>query len=695
MDINLKPKEADISNLICRVYPQLYHEFRIILLENDSYIYASRCWMQPFIIAHGLGRVGIPIPALVDVIIPVKNGAAYIRKILDRLNEQTFRDFDVIIVADDASADDTVELSQTYDSERVRTVVKSLPGPMGTSRNIGLSESTAELIWFLDVDDRPLPTFLEKMVGIQQNYDADIVACNFLYASDLDSLKIPKGGKYTVKVMDSATAMYDRSMERFPVTCWSKLFKRNLLVDNNIYFSDGYCEDIYHTFNTISHSKVICYYDEPLYAYFQHYNSFCNNNEKSDLRGESEIRAYGDITKRFGDSVIEGNFRKRLALVTIRSSGHMSYKKFKKYAKSEGCKDMLRRDCRGVPEALWYRLSPSTYYLALRMFFKVYYYHSGRIYTTPGTSIGREYVPYTPSETSGEKIPITIGICAYNEERNIERTIRSIFRQHDTVYSLEDVLVVSSGSTDGTNDIVRSLSDEFPQVKLIVQEKREGKNSAINLLFENKKTEVMVFLNADNILESVESLNKLIEPFRDKDVGMVGGRPIPTNRPYGFAGYTVQLMWYMHHLVALQKPKTGELIAFRDLGTRLPTDMQSDEDILRMKLEEQGYKTVYAPEATILNRGPETVGDYIKQRTRVNIGEGYLKKKFGYGLPTHDYRLLMNAFIGAIKEGGFHPFRMIGSVLLEIYPRIKARIYVMFNKGDVSIWEQVTTTKKL
>ena len=38
---------------------------------------------------------------------------------------------------------------------------------------------------------------------------------------------------------------------------------------------------------------------------------------------------------------------------------------------------------------------------------------------------------------------------------------------------------------------------------------------------------------------------------------------------------------------------------------------------------------------------------------------------------------------------------MMGSVLLEMYPRLKARLHVRLNRGDMCVWEQVTTTKKL
>lgn len=317
------------------------------------------------------------------------------------------------------------------------------------------------------------------------------------------------------------------------------------------------------------------------------------------------------------------------------------------------------------------------------------------MFTKPERKHDVPVVEKTPLPDVGEKVPITIGICAYNEEKNIERTIRSVFRQKCRICSISNVLVVSSGSTDRTDEIVSSLMKEYPVVRLIPQEKREGKNSAINLLFDNKTTEIMVFLNADNVFENTESLDRLIEPLLDPQVGMVGGHPIPTNRNDGPAGYTVQLMWKMHHYVAIQRPKTGELIAFRDIGTRLPTDMQSDEDILRMALEAKGYSTVYAPHATILNHGPDTMRDYIKQRTRVNIGENYLKTKFDYELPTHDYKLLIRAFINSMKEMGFHPLRTILAVWLELYPRFKARLYVKRDMGDMCVWDQVTTTKKL
>lgn len=290
---------------------------------------------------------------------------------------------------------------------------------------------------------------------------------------------------------------------------------------------------------------------------------------------------------------------------------------------------------------------------------------------------------------------ITIGICAYNEAQNIERSIRSIYDQKTRDITVREVIVVSSGSTDGTDDIVRRLADEYGNITLIRQEKREGKNSAINCYLENKTCDVVVMLNADNIFGNENSLYSLVSPFFDEKVGMVGGHPVPTNDKKDKVGFATHVLWTMHHHLALVYPKIGELVAFRDIGTRLPTDQQSDEDIIRMNLEKAGYNCIYAPDAIVLNRGPETEEDFLKQRIRVNIGEVNMKRKFDYDIPSWNKKYLMKAVMGTVKDLGFHPFKLLYAVRLEMKARKTAEEHIDSGDADMNIWDQVTTTKKL
>jgi cellulose synthase/poly-beta-1,6-N-acetylglucosamine synthase-like glycosyltransferase len=289
-------------------------------------------------------------------------------------------------------------------------------------------------------------------------------------------------------------------------------------------------------------------------------------------------------------------------------------------------------------------------------------------------------------------IHASVGVCAYNEERNILSSLRSLKGQREEGFSLKDIIVVSSGSTDRTDALVTeaSLSDE--RVRLLRQERREGKNSAVNLFLSQAKGDVCVLVNADNTLEP-DSLARLLAPFSDPTVGMAGGRPVPTNDKGTVSGFAVHMLWDMHHRLSLLYPKVGELVAFRNLGITLPTTMQSDEDIMRMELEKKGLRTVYVPEAIVHNKGPTSVRDFLKQRTRVNIGEQYMKRIYDYDIPTWNPKWLFRSYMDFLRDNRGDLPRTIAAMGLEAYARIYAVLYVKLDRGDKAVWSQVSSTK--
>ena len=207
-------------------------------------------------------------------------------------------------------------------------------------------------------------------------------------------------------------------------------------------------------------------------------------------------------------------------------------------------------------------------------------------------------------------------------------------------------------------------------------------------------SEVLVLVNADNTLVD-GALQKLLEPFHDPKVGIVGGHPRPVNPKDTLSGFAVYMLWEMHHRISLIYPKIGELIAFRNLHLQLPTDMQSDEDIIRMRLEERGYLPVYAPDAIVLNKGPTVVREFLKQRTRVNIGEGYMKRSFKYDIPTQSAGLFLPAFTSFARDNRRHLGKIAFALGLEAVARLHAKVYVALNKGDMTVWSQVESTKDI
>jgi biofilm PGA synthesis N-glycosyltransferase PgaC len=140
---------------------------------------------------------------------------------------------------------------------------------------------------------------------------------------------------------------------------------------------------------------------------------------------------------------------------------------------------------------------------------------------------------------------------------------------------------------------------------------------------------------------------------------MTGARPIPVNRKDTFIGFTVHLMWALHHKIAIQTPKLGELVAFRNFVREIPKDTAVDEASIEAIMREAGYDLRYVPEAVVNNKGPETVRDFLKQRRRIAAGHKNLTRSQNYTVSTSSSLKILGvlargAFLG-IEEHGVDP----------------------------------------
>ncbi len=254
--------------------------------------------------------------------------------------------------------------------------------------------------------------------------------------------------------------------------------------------------------------------------------------------------------------------------------------------------------------------------------------------------------------------------------------------------------MISSASTDSTDDIVKDYQRRDGRIRLVVQEKREGKNAAVNLFMKEAKGDILVLVNADNTLEK-GALQSLIQPFNDPETGMVGGHPVPVNSKDSLVGFAVNLLWDMHHQLSLIHPKTGELIAFRNLSLQTPKECSTDEDLIRMEVEKRGYRVGYAPQAIVYNRGPTTLEDFWKQRVRVNIGEKYMKRRFSFQVPTWNIKFLFPAMVVLLKDNRRNLAKFVSAIGLELVVRAYASLYVALDKGDLAVWSMVDSTKEV
>ena len=288
----------------------------------------------------------------------------------------------------------------------------------------------------------------------------------------------------------------------------------------------------------------------------------------------------------------------------------------------------------------------------------------------------------------------SVGVMAFKEEANIAKCLNSLLNQEANLVRIEEIVVVVSGNADNTGAIVEDFSQRDPRVRLLTQTHREGKASAINLFLSRSRASILVMVGADTILPS-SSLGHLLLPFLDPEVGMTGGHPIPVNDPRTFMGFTVHLLWDLHHRVALRHPKPGELTAYRRIFERIPRSSAVDEANIEPLVRGQGYEIRYVPQAILLNRGPSTVADFLKQRRRINAGHYRLRRAQGYTVATMSGRRI---FLELIRhpQWNWRWWLWTPAVIgLEIWGRALGWYDYRWANRSHTVWDVVASTKEV
>jgi glycosyltransferase involved in cell wall biosynthesis len=294
---------------------------------------------------------------------------------------------------------------------------------------------------------------------------------------------------------------------------------------------------------------------------------------------------------------------------------------------------------------------------------------------------------------------VSIVVPAYNEAANIRQLLTSLLAQETRLARVVEIVVVASGCTDDTADLAREVGRGRPGVHVHVQERRAGKVAAINayLKLRDPRAEITIICSADLVI-APDVVEKMVAFLRDhRDIGMVGGRPVPNNDGSKLVGRMVKILWDMHHRVALEVPKMGEIVAFRSslveyVSELSVVDEASIEDIVRAK----GYSLGYVPDALVTNHGPETLPEYFEQRRRIARGHYWLDFAFGYDVATLDRGMLMKAAIDTARaEDRFGRVALAAAIAVEVGARALGFWDARVVGGKHRTWRALQSTKML
>ncbi len=292
------------------------------------------------------------------------------------------------------------------------------------------------------------------------------------------------------------------------------------------------------------------------------------------------------------------------------------------------------------------------------------------------------------------RLSCSIGVIAYNEAGNIIRLLQALCDQELTKVEIAEIIVVSSANTDGMDALVLEFALTHPQVSLICEKERSGKSSAINIFLKESKSDILIIESGDTI-PAPDTIEKLVAPFADSKIGATGGRPTPVNDEKTLMGYSVHLLWRMHHRMAMLHPKLGEMIAFRRVFTSIPKDSAVDEASIEALVRNKRLKLLYVPDAIIYNKGPETFRDFVKQRRRIQNGHLWLMQQHKYKVSSQDSGILFKIFRQEIAERPHQIIKLFLVIAMEFYCRQLGNYDFRVKKKNPFTWDIASSTKNL
>ena len=239
--------------------------------------------------------------AEISVIVPVYKVEKYIKRCIDSILTQTFRDFELILV-DDGSPDKCSQICEKYAQRDERIVVLHREnGGLSAARNTGIDwtflNSESKYITFIDSDDWIHPQYLDILYQAVINMKSPVSVVGFKRVENFEAGKLYKEDCIPELEVLAAEDFFINHEWNFNYA-WGKLYERSYFVEVRYPVGKNY-EDTFTTYKILFAGKKVAFIDYPLYYYF--YNkegishSLWNPSELAVMEGiREQIRFYRD-----------------------------------------------------------------------------------------------------------------------------------------------------------------------------------------------------------------------------------------------------------------------------------------------------------------------------------------------------------------------------------------------------------------
>lgn len=293
--------------------------------------------------------------------------------------------------------------------------------------------------------------------------------------------------------------------------------------------------------------------------------------------------------------------------------------------------------------------------------------------------LGRRPRPIAPIEHPPK---VSVILPVYNEEKNLGPRVENLLAQ-DYPKDQVEIIIVESGSTDGTAAAARELGARVANLKVVVQESRLGKASAVAAGKGVAEGAIVVVSDANTVYDRA-TLTKLLQPFGNPSIGGVGGRFVPKNSNDPKAAGS-NLYWSLEEITrageaALDSCCTfhGEVYAWRRELVEPDSAAIIDDLDSAVQIRRKGFRIGYAPDALAYESVPTSVGDMATQWRKNALGAiqcGFRNWRFLLGtpsfytyliFPSHKGLQVLQPFLIAVAALALLGAIVSGELLIEV-----------------------------
>lgn len=228
---------------------------------------------------------------MISIVVPVYNMEKYLKKCLNSLVKQTYKNIEIICV-NDGSTDKSQKILEKYQIKypKLIKVINKKNGGLSDARNVGIKKSKGKYIGFVDSDDWVELDMFEKMHNYAQENNLDIVVCDTIMEFGDKSYVLKSNLQYSDEELKNYIISY-------PMAC-TRLIKKELFTKEN-YFTKGILyEDLCLTPTFVLNTNKVGFLEMPLYHYLQRNNSIMNQLEFNDKLFDI-IKVLDNVYKKF------------------------------------------------------------------------------------------------------------------------------------------------------------------------------------------------------------------------------------------------------------------------------------------------------------------------------------------------------------------------------------------------------------